>query len=120
MRIARDDRETSIESEQHGIVLSFARSAASDLKTSEGAVFIAAHAMAGGVQGHSAFKGTLPKGLTFADDRKTVAQKLGKPDWSSPVLPIDRWNMNNIQLVIEFAADDAASGIDSVVVQRPR
>jgi hypothetical protein len=61
-----------------------------------------------GCQGHRAFVGALPRGLEFGYSRATVRKLLGPPDWSSPVLPIDRWNLGKHRLAVNFQEGEAA------------
>ena len=119
LKIKRGESDAAIDCPKHGMVLNFEETD-SDQDLPEGALILSAiHAMASGVEGHIGFKGALPLGLTFDLRRPHVSKLLGKADWSSPVLPIDRWNRDGYQVVVEFF-DGADGTVASVVVQRAR
>jgi hypothetical protein len=119
IKIKRGESDAAIDCKNHGIVFNFAE-LSDDVNNPEGTLFlIAIHAMANKVQGHKGFAGILPMGLSFIMSDNDVRKIMGKPDWTSPVLPIHRWNKQKIQIVIEFT-DEKAKTIDSIVVQKKR
>ncbi len=66
-----------------------------------------------GCQGHKQFLGELPSNLKFGYSRKEAHKNLGAPEWSSPVLPIDRWLWNGLKLTIDFIEDENSINIIS-------
>ena len=116
VKIKRDENDAAIESENYGVVLDFKRS--DNKAAAEGVlVLLAMQAMAEGVQGHSEFKGDLPFSLKFDFNRDKVKKTLGVANWSSPMFPIDRWNKEGYQIVVEFRDDSPAATVSSVGVQ---
>lgn len=106
-----DDASSDVEIPTHGIALFFrtahhlrdvpglgdlppSTSVVSDVKFSQR-----------GFGGGPGYDGALPRGLTFADLRGPVRERLGPPDWSSPVVDNDRWNFGDQYLTIRFAMD---------------
>lgn len=69
------------------------------------------------VQGHKGFRGALPHGLRFDTSREAVRNLLGAPAWTSPAMPIDRWQFEGYRLVVDFADD--GSSVDTVTLQLP-
>lgn len=49
---------------------------------------------------------TLPFGLNQKMSRKEVRAKLGAPLWTSPVLPNDRWVLNDFRVLVCFTEDE--------------
>lgn len=66
---------------------------------------------------YATFAGTLPQGLNFASSRAAVAAALGRPDDTSPVMPIDVWHRSDHRLIIDF--DDGGTRIVSVALELP-
>lgn len=60
-----------------------------------------------GVQKHRQYQGDLPHGLRFGMSRDQVRALLGEPQWTSPVLPIDRWHYDGYRLAVNF--DDSGA-----------
>lgn len=119
IKIKRDENDVAIESENYGVAFNFQR--ADDKKIAEGVIILSAmHAMAEGVQSHKEFKGDLPFSLKFDFTREKSKKTLGKPNWSSPMFPIDRWNKEGYQIVVEFKDDRPDATVSSVVVQLSR
>jgi len=59
---------------------------------------------------------SLPFGLTFNQDRRTVHALLGAPNWSSPMLNNDRWLVNETKMLLCF--DDDWNSIKEIVFSR--
>jgi hypothetical protein len=64
------------------------------------------------------FEGALPGNLEFTFSRNKVHQIFGNPEFSSLILPIDRWTWKNLKLAIDFTEDE--SQIVSVSVGYPK
>jgi hypothetical protein len=67
---------------------------------------------------YTEFKGTLPADLAFTLPRNKVRQILGSTEFSSPILPIDRWKWRKLKLAIDFTEDE--SQIASISVGYPK
>lgn len=116
IRLKRGDSDVAVEDESLGLVLNF-EEASDSLNLPEGTlVLCAVHAMAHGVQGHTAFAGVLPLELNFQHTRAQVREILGAPHWSSPVLPRDRWHHPAFRLSVGFRSDKADAGVADVTV----
>jgi len=68
-----------------------------------------------GIDNHSEFKKQLPHELAFDMTRTQVWKHLGKPSWSSPALPIDRWEYGDYQMILDFSKNEKQ--IDTVTLQ---
>jgi hypothetical protein len=117
-----DESYTGVESEAHGIGINVARAEDIDLPAAdelpEGTLAVSTIFMfAEGEQGHTQFQGLLPEGLKFSMSRDEVRALLGAPQWSSPVLPIDRWHKDRYRLVVDF---DNAETIRLVSIGLPK
>jgi hypothetical protein len=119
LRIKRGESDAAIESKEHGIALNF-KYANDALRFPEGTLVLSTiHAMSKGTEGHRQFSGTLISGLNFDMTRESVRRILGNPDWSSPILAVDRWERPGYQIVVQFHEDKKPASIYSVVVQLP-
>lgn len=102
-----DESYTGVESEAHGIGINYAQAEDIDIPAMdqfhEGTLVVTTIFMfAEGQQGHTQFQGVLPEGLKFGMSRDEVRTLLGASQWSSPVLPIDRWHKERYRLVVHF------------------
>jgi hypothetical protein len=119
LRIKRGESDVAIESKEFGIVLNF-KHAGDALNFPEGTLILSTiHAMSKGTEGHQQFDGALVSDLSFDMKREDVKRILGNPDWSSPMLAIDRWERPGYQIVVQFHEDRKPATIYSVVVQLP-
>ena len=50
----------------------------------------------------------LPHGLNMAVDRASVRAKLGKPEWSSPMMNNDRWVIDGLKTLVCFEENEAS------------
>lgn len=64
------------------------------------------------------FAGLLPADLQFTFPRNKVRQILGTPEFSSPILPIDRWIWKKFRLAIDFTEDESQIASISVGISR--
>lgn len=67
--------------------------------------------------GYTPFGGELPQGLSFSSSRTDAHVQLGKPDWSSPAMPIDRWHAEDHRLILDFS--DSGDQIISMSLELP-
>lgn len=70
-----------------------------------------------GCQGHRQFSEALPHGLAFTMSRAAVRRALGAPEWTSPMLPIDRWQTGSHRTAIWF--DESTEAISYVNCSLP-
>lgn len=59
-------------------------------------------AFGGSEKGYARFAGELPEGITFDMSRDAIIDRLGKPDWSSPAFPVDRWHKSDHRMTVNF------------------
>jgi hypothetical protein len=121
-RIPRGDSYVGIESRKRGVDMNFTRT--EDLREprfanlAEGSLILTAVFMyREGVEDHRGFELGLPHAIEFAFSRDDLRRALGAPVWSSPVLPIDRWEFESHLLIVDFAEDGRQ--IDTVTIQLP-
>lgn len=67
--------------------------------------------------GYTPFAGQLPRGLSFSSSREDAHARLGKPDWSSPAMPIDRWHTEDHRLILDFP--ESGDKIESISLELP-
>lgn len=106
IRLKRGDVDINIVSKSHGLEIEFA-----DITKYRGGEDFPEGALVAGAIFVSPASietlGELPHGIDFALSRESAQDLLGKPDWSSPVAPIDRWNKDSRDITIRF---DRSSG----------
>lgn len=68
-------------------------------------------------QGYAEFEGELPSGLRFGASRERAHTVLGKPTWSSPIMPIDRWQRSDHRLIADF--DQKTSKLATISLELP-
>jgi hypothetical protein len=117
IKLKRGDFDVGFQSEANGVDVVFSdpelHTVSEDFPDG-GLIFSCVFFFSEGCQGHRAFVGPLPSGLEFGLSRATVRERLGPPDWTSPLLPIDRWNIGNLRLSVNFHEGDAAISYLSV------
>ena len=122
IKLKRGENTAYVECEQHGIAWSFdvveSRSEPRFAKLPEGALVLSAvFLFAEGQQGNSQYQGRLPMSLNFEDSRNAVHGRLGAPNKTNEFFPIDRWDLEDHQLAVNF--NDEGSRIEYITVQLP-
>lgn len=57
---------------------------------------------------HRQYPFALPAGLVFGHSRGDARQLLGPPEFTSPILPVDRWSWNGIKLAVAYSDDESS------------
>ncbi|MFT3818409.1 MAG: hypothetical protein QM750_12370 [Rubrivivax sp.] len=117
VRLKKGDFDVNVVAESYGIEIEFADPG--KYKSTEpipegalvlGAVFISSTTISK--------LGSLPYGLEFGLTRELAASKLGKPVWSSPVAPIDRWLLDDHEVTIRF--ERTSLKVQRIIFSRPK
>lgn len=80
--------------------------------TSGALILTSVNAYGASEPGYTPFAGDLPGGITFDMSRAAVAKRLGKPDWSSPMFPVDRWHATDHRLIVDFLKESSVVSIE--------
>lgn len=101
IRLKRGDFDVNVVSESYEIEIEFADADKykSTEQIPEGALVLGAILLSPAT---TAKLGALPHGLEFGMTREALFAKLGKPVWSSPVAPIDRWAIGSHDVTVRF------------------
>jgi hypothetical protein len=101
VRLKKGDFDVSVEGKQVALELEFAdpEKYGVELPGPDGQLVLG-HVMIFGPA--VAQLGGLPEGLTPLSSRAQAKELLGPPAWTSPVAPIDRWQVNGINLTVRF------------------
>lgn len=121
VRLTRGEYSVNFPIHGYGVELVFSEPADFSVAEpiNEGAVIFSTVFFYGdNAHGYSRFEGVLPMNLEFTFSRGEVRQIFGNPEFSSPILPIDRWTWKNLKLAIDFTEDE--SRIVSVSVGYPK
>jgi hypothetical protein len=110
-RVKRGESDIAFDVPDHGVDLIFSdpHGYANKSQIPEGALMLTCvFFFSEGREGHRTFPNPLPAGLSFQMSRDAVRQKFGHPEFSSPILPVDRWLWGGIKLGVTFS-DDSSS-----------
>lgn len=119
-KLKRGEADLAFDVPMHGIDVVFSNPAvhAMDPAVPQGALILSAVIFfAEGCQGHRQFAGSLPHGLDFKMRRPAVRKLLGRPDWTSPLLPVDRWDTGPYRMAIWF--DETTEAVSYVNCSLP-
>jgi len=113
-KLPKGDMYAFVKFPEDGFVLAFRES--EDAKTSQ-LVLAAVQFYSDDEPGFSTFKGELPNGIQFSDDRSNVKKKLGKPTRSKDFLRKDFWDRSGYVVTVRYRK--GAEGIQSVSLDMP-
>lgn len=119
VKLKRGDFDVAFDAPSHGVDVVFSDPSQHELPDTfpEGAlVFSCVFFFSEGSQGHKAFEAPLPFALRFAMPKAAVRDLMGLPEWTSPVLPIERWVVDGRQVAVAFSEDGQAIEYLSVSV----
>lgn len=100
--------DNAFDAPEHGIDLVFSDPRAYTLASSapEGAlIFSCVFFFSEGRENHRQYPLPLPSELAFNLSRHDVHERLDTPEFTSTVLPVDRWNWNGLKLAVTFVED---------------
>lgn len=115
IKLKRGEFDLALAAEKYGVDINFSDPSDYELDGSmpDGALVVSTvFFFKNGVEKHAQFGGELPHKLKFEMSRKEVRALLGKPEWSSPALPNDRWKFGKYKLVVDF--NESEKSIDIV------
>jgi len=121
IKLKRGDFDIAVDAPEHGIDVVFSDPQsyvlAQDLP--EGALILSCvFFFSEGRENHRQYPLALPAGLTFGASRDEVRKQFGAPEFSSPILPVDRWTWNGLKLAVTFI--ESQSSIARVSCSLPR
>jgi hypothetical protein len=122
IKLKRGDFDVGVESEAFGVALNFSDPETYGMQelVRDGALVLSTVFLySEGVEDHRQFQGDLPAGLEFSMSREEVNRKLGRPEWTSPALPVDRWPIDGRRLVVRYHADERSIRHISCALVRP-
>ena len=111
-KMPRDDIEARVSLPKNGLNLIFQPEA-----SKKSLVLTAFLLFSDSEKSYSSFAGELPSGLAFADTRKEVAEKLGKPIKSDEVLRWDKWKNKDNILKVKYAKEYGRVEVISIFAQ---
>lgn len=106
IKLKRGESDVALDAPAKGVDVVFSDPSLHDVPQNlpQGALILSAiFFFSEGIQGHRQFQGLLPYGLSFGMKRDEVRKMLGAPEWTSPLLPIDRWVTGSHRTIIYFA-----------------
>lgn len=119
-KLKRGESDIAFDAPSQGLDVVFSDPAVHDVAAAlpQGTLILSAVIFfAEGCQGHRQYAAALPHGLAFAMTRPAVRKALGAPEWSSPMLPIDRWQTGPYRTAIWF--DETSEAISYVNCSLP-
>jgi len=108
IKLKRGESDTALAAPAKGIDVVFSDPSVHDVPQGrpQGTLILSAiFFFSQGSQGHQQFQGELPHGLSFSMERGEVHKMLGVPEWTSPLLPIDRWVTGSYRTIAYFDED---------------
>ena len=121
IKLKRGDFDIAFDAPEHGIdvVFSDPQSYVLAQDVPEGAlIFTCVFFFSEGRENHLQYPLELPAGLTFGASREDVRKLFGAPEFSSPILPVDRWTWNGLKLAVTFV--ESHSSIARVSCSLPK
>ena len=115
------DFDIAFDAREHGIdvVFSDPQSYVLAQDVPEGAlIFTCVFFFSEGRENHRQYPLELPAGLTFGASREGLRKLFGAPEFSSPILPVDRWTWNGLKLAVTFV--ESHSSIARVSCSLPK
>lgn len=107
----RGDFDIALDAPEHGVDVVFSDPSgyARKGKDLEGVLVLSSVIFfSEGREGRKQYPSALPGGLTFSDSRIKTRKRLGAPEFSSPILPIDRWAWSGLKLAVAYTDDESA------------
>lgn len=121
IELRRGDFDTALDAPEHGIDLVFSdpQSYVLTHNSPEGSLILSCvFFFSEGRENHRQYPLDLPAGLTFSASREEVRKLFGTPEFSSPILPVDRWTWNGLKLAVTFV--ESQSSIARVSCSLPK
>ena len=111
IKLKKGDYSASYSALQHGVDVTFVDPAEHpkiEASLDGALIFDTVFFFSAGCQDHDQYPRSLPLSLAFNLSREKVRKWLSSPEWSSPILPVDRWTWEGLKLAIHFRKDESS------------